>query len=261
MNKRPLWKKVAKILNKKIVDGTWPVGTLLPSEPDLAQELKVSRDTLRRALGELSQWGLLERRPHIGTRVVGKRQVVGFSYELQNIKAIDEYGNHYPRRIQNIERIVIDEESAQRLGFPVGSEKIRFENVRLDFSADYAEPVVVTFVYVDLEAEKVYEYAQNNPNELIISLVEMLCDVECEEVKQTFSATAMPECAAKYFQVPSGSPALQIVRQYQDESGKTIVGSISYHPSDRFAFSFSARRMTNAKAASNSKRNKAKSFV
>jgi DNA-binding FadR family transcriptional regulator len=56
-------------LRSHIEAGGWPVGTRLPSEQALIEELGVSRSTLREALGALVHLGLLEARVGDGTYV------------------------------------------------------------------------------------------------------------------------------------------------------------------------------------------------
>lgn len=51
-----------------IQEGAFEAGKL-PSEPDLARQLGVSRTTVRAALTSLDQVGILERRPGLGTRL------------------------------------------------------------------------------------------------------------------------------------------------------------------------------------------------
>lgn len=53
----------------RITDGRWGPGTLLPGEVDLAQEFQVARATVNRAMRELTEEGILERRRRAGTRV------------------------------------------------------------------------------------------------------------------------------------------------------------------------------------------------
>jgi GntR family transcriptional regulator len=56
-------------LKQRIDRGELPAGTRLPSEPDLAAELQVSRATLREALRAMESEGLLRRRQGSGTFV------------------------------------------------------------------------------------------------------------------------------------------------------------------------------------------------
>ena len=59
-------------LKQRIDRGELPAGTRLPSEPDLAAELQVSRATLREALRALEDEGLLRRRQGSGTYVADR---------------------------------------------------------------------------------------------------------------------------------------------------------------------------------------------
>ncbi|MDW6063600.1 GntR family transcriptional regulator [Streptomyces sp. FXJ1.4098] len=59
----PRYVVIAGDLMKKIAAGKWPVGELLPTEPELAAEYRVSRETLRRALKRLELGGLISRHP------------------------------------------------------------------------------------------------------------------------------------------------------------------------------------------------------
>ena len=56
-------------LRQRIVQGIWPPGTLLPNEVDLAAEFSCARATVNRAMRELAEEGLVERKRKAGTRV------------------------------------------------------------------------------------------------------------------------------------------------------------------------------------------------
>ena len=59
---------MAEIL-RRITEGPWGPGTLLPGEVELALEFNCSRTTINRALREVSDLGFLDRRRKSGTRV------------------------------------------------------------------------------------------------------------------------------------------------------------------------------------------------
>jgi DNA-binding FadR family transcriptional regulator len=63
-------------LRARLGDGTWPVGTRLPGEHDLAAELGVGRNTLREALRTLTNQGLLSARAGDGTYVLATDELV-----------------------------------------------------------------------------------------------------------------------------------------------------------------------------------------
>ena len=57
-------------LRKRIATGQWAVGDRIPTEPELAELLGTSRNTLREAVGALVHAGVLERRQGSGTYVL-----------------------------------------------------------------------------------------------------------------------------------------------------------------------------------------------
>jgi GntR family transcriptional regulator len=65
----PLYQQVFLVLREAIREGKYPIDTVLPSEAELCGLYRVSRITLRRALGLLQQAGLIERRQGSGTFV------------------------------------------------------------------------------------------------------------------------------------------------------------------------------------------------
>ena len=65
----PLYKKVYNIVVERIAQSQYLPGSMLPSEMDLAAELNVSQGTARKAMIELEQNGIIERRQGKGTFV------------------------------------------------------------------------------------------------------------------------------------------------------------------------------------------------
>ncbi|HET7093624.1 MAG TPA: GntR family transcriptional regulator [Thermomicrobiales bacterium] len=70
----PKYRQLADLIRARIVRGEWAPGQRIPSEAELQAAHKISRITIRQALAELEQDGLIERVPGIGT-FVRKRSV------------------------------------------------------------------------------------------------------------------------------------------------------------------------------------------
>ena len=79
---------VTRALVSGIADGTWPVGSNLPGETELAEAFNVSRGTVRVALEKLQGLGLISRRKRAGTKVEARHPVVA-TYE-PTISSVDE---------------------------------------------------------------------------------------------------------------------------------------------------------------------------
>ena len=62
------------LLGEAIVTGRYPVGSSLPPEPMLCEELGVSRTVIREAVKSLIAKGLLVTGPKVGTRVLAEEQ-------------------------------------------------------------------------------------------------------------------------------------------------------------------------------------------
>jgi len=71
--KIPRFLLIKQYLKEHILSGTWPEGTAVPSENELAQRFLVSRMTARRALKELDDLGLLVRKPGLGSFVAKRK--------------------------------------------------------------------------------------------------------------------------------------------------------------------------------------------
>ncbi len=233
--KKKLWQEVSEVLVDKIKTGEWPVGSIIPGEVELSRRLNVSRDTVRKALEALVKAEFIERKPHAGTRVKAKVQNGKFLHELSDIKAIDQYSNQFPRKIEEVEEVVVTKELSEKLGLPKDDIWVRLKNVRLA-NKQLNEAVVVTYVYIRKDVSFVAEEAQKEPKALIVSLIEEVLQTECVEVRQTFSATTMDQYIAEHFNSQAGEPCLKIIRSYLDKNGYLITASESYHPADRFAF-------------------------
>lgn len=63
------YEKIRMELTRRINSQTWPVGTSIPHEDELATEFGVARGTIRQALSSLVEAGFLEKKRRAGTRV------------------------------------------------------------------------------------------------------------------------------------------------------------------------------------------------
>lgn len=74
--------QVVETLGRHIVSGQVAPGERLPIEPELANQLGVSRTALREAVKALAAKGLLELRPRTGTRVLPRSQWNVLDYQV-----------------------------------------------------------------------------------------------------------------------------------------------------------------------------------
>ena len=63
------YKEIRETLLERITSSTWPPGAAIPHEAELAEEFGVTRPTISRAMRDLVEGGLVERRRRAGSRV------------------------------------------------------------------------------------------------------------------------------------------------------------------------------------------------
>lgn len=69
MDRKPLYKEVRERLLKRIRNGEWGPGDIIPNEFEIAHTYRVSQGTARKAIGELADEGILTRQQGRGTFV------------------------------------------------------------------------------------------------------------------------------------------------------------------------------------------------
>lgn len=77
--------RLAQRLIRRIKTGKYAVGDFLPPEPELVQQERLSRSTVRAALAVLEKNGMIVRTPHVGTRVVSKGKGQSFDQSLSTL--------------------------------------------------------------------------------------------------------------------------------------------------------------------------------
>jgi DNA-binding FadR family transcriptional regulator len=64
-------------LRQQITSGAWPIGSRIPTEPELVEQLGVARNTVREAVRALAHNGMLDIRQGSGTYVVATSELAG----------------------------------------------------------------------------------------------------------------------------------------------------------------------------------------
>jgi GntR family transcriptional regulator len=113
-----------------LIAGT-PAGDRLPSEPQLAKKLGVSRATLREAMRTFETQGLIRRRQGAGTFVVGQVPVLDSGLEV--LESLDTMAQRLDLAItvsdMHIDRVYADHELADGLKLPLAASLISVRRV------------------------------------------------------------------------------------------------------------------------------------
>ncbi|WP_060896824.1 FadR/GntR family transcriptional regulator [Streptomyces mirabilis] len=77
VRRQALSDQVITRLRRQITSGAWPVGSRIPTEPELVDQLGVARNTVREAVRALAHTGLLEIRHGSGSYVQATSELAG----------------------------------------------------------------------------------------------------------------------------------------------------------------------------------------
>ncbi|CAL9395612.1 MULTISPECIES: FadR/GntR family transcriptional regulator [Streptomyces] len=108
-----LSEQVIAALRAQITSGEWPVGSRVPTEPELVEQLGVARNTVREAVRALAHNGLLDIRQGSGTYVVATSELAGVMHR--------RFAGADPRHIAELRSSL--ESSAARLAAQRRTEK------------------------------------------------------------------------------------------------------------------------------------------
>lgn len=118
---------------RRIDDGEWPPGELIPTEADLALTFGCARATVNRALQALAKNGVLERRRKVGTRVAQHPRVQMVRHLLR--REIEAAGRVYGYAMLDYQELSPPADVAQAMLLHTNDVLLR---VRSQFLADHA---------------------------------------------------------------------------------------------------------------------------
>src|SRR5690606_18533419 len=117
---RYLW--LRECLLNDIMQGKYPVGSLLPAENELTSIYGVSRHTVREASRQLADDGLISRRPGIGTIVCSREEKPVYVAALGSLPELFQYTNSTRVEVHDSKDIVADVALAKVLECEEGAE-------------------------------------------------------------------------------------------------------------------------------------------
>lgn len=218
--------QVSAILRKRILDHDYQPGQRLPSESELAKELKVSRTTVRTVLTKFANEGLVFRKQGDGTYVNKQAKEIdnhyGSSWDFS--KLIE--GNGYTPSISTIslDSLPATEEDATLLELAPDSEVIHIKRL---FSAD-DEPVIhVTNIFpkslLNLEVDQI------DGNLPIYKIVENYFNQELAYVVSDIQATLAEKNLKQTLFREEGFPLLKLIETFYSHDHKPLILGVSYY--------------------------------
>jgi len=232
--------EVANSLIRDIVEGRHVVGSLLPTEHELAEHHAASRHTVRAALKVLQDRGYISRKKAVGSRIESADPAMAYVQSVDTIEDLVRVAATEVRSLQAVSSVTLDRASARRLAAPVGSDWILFSGPRVDVKKNV--PVSWANIYIDAAFGQIVERVRKNPTTLISSMIERECGQTITEIRQTVFGTLIDAPMAEALATTPGGAGLRILRHYKDAGNKILEISETVYPADRVSVSFQLKR-------------------
>lgn len=235
----PRYQRVADDLTKRISAGKYPVGANLPTEMELCRQYGISRHTVREALRQLRDAGLIARRRRVGTAVVARTPTASYRQPTNSIGDLLQYAEETQISILETKRVVCDEALAEMLESREGAPWLRVNSLRA-VPGD-SRPVCMTTAYVDLRLPGLEQKLEHLTGP-ISAMLEKDYGIRIARIEQSIQAVRLGKRQAKLLRAAEGGAALRAIRRYYDDRGRLVELSNAIHPGDRFAYTTSLLR-------------------
>ena len=218
-----------------IKDPSYQNGALLPNEVDLANELGISRTTLRQALNKLVYDGLLIRKKGVGTKVADAT----ISSKSANWLSFSQEMKARGIPIRNFELHVSwafpEEKVAAFFNIPANQKILKLERLRGRTEGPFVYFISYFHPRIGLTGEEDFKRP-------LYDILESDYGIVTELSKEEISAKAADKFIAAKLETEIGSPILFRKRYVYDHVNLPIEYNLGYYKADSFIYSVESRR-------------------
>ena len=236
---QPLYTQIKEILRARILDGSYQPHQQMPSESEMMATFNVSRITVRQALNDLQNEGLIFRIHGKGT-FVSKPKAFQDLGRLQGFgEAMRQMGYETFARVLSLKTVTPSAQVAEKLQLPKRAKVTELQRVRFL----NREPISLDVTYVptsigqrlakeDLAARDVFVILENDYG-LALGHAEL-----------QIGSTLADEPLAAQLKVEEGSPVLFIERTTHTADGAPVDYEHLYYRGDAFQYKVRVERTT-----------------
>lgn len=227
----PLYSQLKELLRSRILDGTYPAHSQMPSESELGTIYQVSRITVRQALSDLHKEGLIFKIHGKGTFVAKPKAFQNVS-KLQGLsEAMSQLGYEVLNQLLSFKFVKADAQVANRLQVPEGTKVREIKRIRLI----NREPVSLEITYVPQLIGEQLEKADLITRDIFL-ILENDCGVALGHADLTIDAVSANGELTQALNVEEGAPIMRIERLTHNAEGAPIDFENLYYRGDAFQY-------------------------
>lgn len=232
--------KIYRELRRKIEEEEYGFQELLPSEHTLIEEYDCSRNTIRRAIGQLSLEGYVQSIHGKGVRVIYKRENQA-EFVLGGIESLKEAALRnnveFSTKVICFTELIVDAKIEKRTSFPEGTQIYYIQRVRyLDGEAmiidhNYFLKSIAHGLTPEIASRSIYEYLEMELGENILT------------TKRKMTVEKNSELDEKYMDLKGYNCVAVVASHTFNAEGVMFEYTQSRHRPDHFAFYDQAQRI------------------
>ena len=231
MSASTLYAKVEEAIAAELAQGEFGAGDQLPAEDALVDRFQVSRITVRRAIQNLVNRGLLEVRRGRGTFVLPPRIEADLTRLTGFVEDMNAAGRKASARLVNRKVISAPARVAKRLQLTKGAKVMLIERVRI------ADGIPVSFDQTYLPLHIGRQIVRNDLTvQPIFTLLEERYAVPLVEADYELEAVTAGRALAEALQIKVGSPIFQIERTSMTTGSRPVDYEVLSYRGDLIRF-------------------------
>ncbi|KJK03032.1 GntR family transcriptional regulator [Pseudomonas sp. 21] len=227
----PLYSQLKEVLRTRILDGTYPPLSRMPSEAELGKAFEVSRITVRQALGDLQKEGLI-------FKIHGKGTFVAKPKAFQNVSTLQGLGESMTQRgyevinrLSSFKTVPANAQVAARLQVAEGENVVQIKRARLV----NRELVSLEITWLPEAVGKRLEKADLVSRDIFL-ILENDCALPLGHADLAIDAILADAELARALEVEEGSPVMRIERLTHTADGAPMDYEHLYYRGDAFQY-------------------------
>lgn len=227
----PLYSQLKEILRTRILDGSYPPLSRMPSEAELGKAFDVSRITVRQALGDLQKEGLIFKIHGKGTFVAKPKAFQNVS-TLQGLgESMSQRGYEVINRLRSFKTVPASAQVAARLQVAEGENVVQIKRARLV----NRELVSLEITWLPEHVGKRLEKADLVSRDIFL-ILENDCALPLGHADLAIDAILADAELASALEVEEGSPVMRIERLTHTADGAPLDYEHLYYRGDAFQY-------------------------